>query len=722
MKRSVICLIAVFAAICGNVVIAYGQNNPFRNAGSTTENRAVQPANAAAVGQNATSAPEPSPLQPVPTGTGRGKRPSSESLLPPSTKAWISIPNANSVAEKFDKTNLGKLAALPELSEFSAELKKRFNQFIDERNFRLGITWNDVKEVRTGEVAVAGVFEMVAPEAANKSALGTHGIVLLVDVAGNEPAANELLKKVSAELQSFGATKEKGENLLGFEINRWKVPRRKDPNLKFDTYQTIADGWLVATDNPSVLREVLLRIKNDANATTYRSLIDNESFAAIQERCRMADFVPEVRWFIEPFGYVDLAQAIREQESILRKRKHDYAGKLRQNGFDALRGIGGMLAINEGDFDLAYRVFAYTAGTQNVSESRRRALEILDLRNTSQDQLQPNRFVSSEYSHIAVTWNMLKAYDNIGPLVDAFGGEDFFTSFEKSFIDDIGVNLRSLIARLGSKIGVVSSARFTSQDSLEDTERMAIVVPLTGGADDHRKFLAEIQKLLKIGKPQTTASGLVYLEDSRDAEDPVEEQDLRNLKLDRFKQFEEPTNEKKEDEQEGVDFKVFKRRFFAIVDGQFVIASHLDILEGFTAEKVSQQLVENADFLYTQAAIDQYVDPKRVSLRGFGRLDRQLKTNYDAFRSNKMGQSQTSLARLLNRLLSVDSEDPNYVRQQRIDGHSLPENFDGLIAPYLGFSGMALESQDDGWLMTGGILKKKGMSEVVRKQEEKERR
>jgi hypothetical protein len=725
VKSLIFFFVSVLLGASTGAAVLQAQNNPFRQTGNKEVEREAKPPQTEVA--NSEDVPAVTGLAPVLPAVPSSKqmqsakqsqRAKSESLLPPTTKAWVSIPDANLLLEKFEQSNLGKLAAIPELTSFVDDVKSQFNNYIDEKNIRLGISLSDIRNVRTGEVAFAGVLESVSPESSPRFTAGSHGIVILVDVAGNEAAATELLDKVSAEMKSYGATKEQPESVLGFEISRWKVPRRKEPELKFDTFQTIADGWFVATDSQTVLREVLLRIKNDQSSATYRSLVDNESFAAIQDRSQLSDFEADLRWFIEPFGYIDLAQAIRAQETILKKRKHDYAGKLRQHGFDALRGVGGMISINPDDFDIAYRLFAYTAGSQYQPEARRRALDILDISNSAQDKLAPNHFVSSEYSHIALTWNMLKAYNNVGPLVDAFGGEDFFKSFEKSFETDIGVNLQGLISRLGSKIGIISK---TQDGPTDENERMAIVVPLLGETQEHENFLAEIQKLLKIGAPQTTQSGLVYLEDSRDADEPEEEDDPRRLRLNRFEQFEEKPKTK-ETSTEGPEFKVFKRRYFAVIDGQLVIASHLDLLEDFSGEKGRGKLVSNVDYIYASSTISKLLGTESVSLRGFGRLDRQVKANYFAFREGKMGQSQTSLGRVLNRLLSLDSENPNYVREQRVDGSGLPEDFDGLIAPYLGFGVIALETQDDGWLISGGIVKKKGVNELVQREEDTERR
>ena len=105
-----------------------------------------------------------------------------------------------------------------------------------------------------------------------------------------------------------------------------------------------------------------------------------------------------------------------------------------------------------------------------------------------------------------------------------------------------------------------------------------------------------------------------------------------------------------------------------------------------------------------------------------GRVDRSLEANYELLRRGDMGKSQTVLARVINEIFSKETEeaagkekDSEVVRKQKLDGTKLPANYRKSVAPYLGPMGWALEVEDDGWRITGCVLKKKGMTEVVRK-------
>ncbi|MEQ1906296.1 MAG: hypothetical protein ABL888_19085, partial [Pirellulaceae bacterium] len=290
-----------------------------------------------------------------------------------------------------------------------------------------------------------------------------------------------------------------------------------------------------------------------------------------------------------------------------------------------------------------------------------------------------------------------------------------FKALEKSFIDDLNVNVRDLVKHLGNRISIVSA---TKEPLTNDSERMAIIVPLTGNEAENKKFFDDLKKYTKRSGIVKSENGIDFIEDSREAaeEDPEDE-----LKLDVFKQFEDDAETKKE-EKAGKDIQLFQKRFFAVVNNYLVVASHQDVLVDFARGAASKPLSGADDYKYVEEVLSRFVNLENASLREFGRLDRELKNNYESFRGNRMGQSQTALGRLLNQLFSIDSEDPNYVREQRFDGSSLPQDFDGVVAPFLGYSGWALETQADGWLISGGVIKKKGVDEIVEKLKNSERR
>ncbi len=63
--------------------------------------------------------------------------------------------------------------------------------------------------------------------------------------------------------------------------------------------------------------------------------------------------------------------------------------------------------------------------------------------------------------------------------------------------------------------------------------------------------------------------------------------------------------------------------------------------------------------------------------------------------------------------------DDETLRKQKLDGSKLPENYEVSIAPYFGPMGWVMETHEDGWRITGCIIKKKALTEVVQKTSDK---
>ena len=60
-----------------------------------------------------------------------------QDLLPASTKAWFSIPDAKRLDEKFLETQLGKLSRDEALEPFIESLKKQFKEWLTDGNTKI---------------------------------------------------------------------------------------------------------------------------------------------------------------------------------------------------------------------------------------------------------------------------------------------------------------------------------------------------------------------------------------------------------------------------------------------------------------------------------------------------------------------------------------------------------------------------------------------------------
>ena len=190
--------------------------------------------------------------------------------------------------------------------------------------------------------------------------------------------------------------------------------------------------------------------------------------------------------------------------------------------------------------------------------------------------------------------------------------------------------------------------------------------------------------------------------------------------------FGDPVEEEKEEEEP--EFNLFEKRYFVAVPhndgapgGYILLSNNSDYLTKIldqTRNDSASKLTEAKDFKRVNKLLNGMVDQNRVGVRQFGRTDKILETNYEMMRQGKMAQSQTVLARLLNEMFKEGEDD---LRDQKIAGDKMPKNYEEQVAPYLGPSGWAMETFNDGWRISGVVLKKNGVSEVVQKNQDTEK-
>ena len=126
--------------------------------------------------------------------------PPSETLLPNTTKGWLSVPNVDLVRDNFKLTQMGKLVDDPAMKPFMDDLSEQIEGKVSEAGVKLGISLADLDGVYGGEVAIG----MLKPDAKDKN---SHAIALVVDITGKRAAADALLAKIDKNLAAKGAKK-----------------------------------------------------------------------------------------------------------------------------------------------------------------------------------------------------------------------------------------------------------------------------------------------------------------------------------------------------------------------------------------------------------------------------------------------------------------------------------------------------------------------------------
>ena len=644
----------------------------------------------------------------------------SENLLPASATAWMSVPDIEALAAQYRESNIGRLAKNPDMAPFIESLTKQFRQWANEKNVRLGLTIDDIEELNAGEICVAGILPPAGDEDAEQLGRRSHGIVILVDVEDSIEEAKELLGKVDKKMAKAGAKKVEILPIKDVEVTKWAWEHVDKNNVTrgHTTLQTVVDGWLIASDNEMIFRDVIRRVKNTDAIAGLDRLSTQPHFARIVEETRIEDCEAHFRWFIDPFGYLKLAKAIAAEDKVFKQREDNIGEILEQQGFNAIKGVGGTVSFTNGERDIVHRSFAHIPPQEN--EAQQRARGILDFRNQWNHELVPEPWVVEDTSsYVTFTWDAQNAFSNVGEVFDAFihpKSPGDWDEFVAGFKQDLKVDLPDLVSKIDNRFSFMSA---TEQPIGVESERVIFGV----------RVKADLGGVFQMVERMIGDDGVVEQIGGRD----VIVVDTTDTDIDpEYLQVEDPVfgDEPEEEEEEEPEFNLFAKRYFVAVPhkdgkpgGYILLCNNIDYLTKVLDQtKVAQesQLTKAEDYIRVNKFLDALVIKEKVGVRQFGRVDKILETNYEMLRQGKMAQSQTVLARLLNEMFKEGEGDEE--REQKIDGKNMPENYADAIAPYLGPSGWATETYSDGWRISGVVLKKNGVSEVVQKQDEEKAR
>ena len=118
--------------------------------------------------------------------------PPCDRLFPATTKAFVSVENVPTFIDHYLKTEFGQLLEDPDVRPFRDDLDRQFREKGWELQDRLGLSWEDLDGLASGEMALG-----IVPG-------GPHNAVvtLLVDVSQSNELAQKVLAKVRAELST----------------------------------------------------------------------------------------------------------------------------------------------------------------------------------------------------------------------------------------------------------------------------------------------------------------------------------------------------------------------------------------------------------------------------------------------------------------------------------------------------------------------------------------
>jgi hypothetical protein len=614
--------------------------------------------------------------------------PPSESLLPATTKAFVSAPDVDALREAWDATDVGRLAADPLMQPFMDDLKKQFEARLSLTGNEFGITWDDLKDVYAGETAL-GIVQVRGNPAQDAA-------ILVCDVTGRSAEAQALVAKLTNHLKQQGATAT-SQNVAGVAVSVFVLPKKEGRPADRKAALAIAQDVLIVSDHVQETADLIARIQKPSQATLQQ--VPAFRFAMDRVAREAGDVQPHLRWFVEPFG---LADVIRNNETE-RRKGIDYLKIFREQGFDAIQGAGGYVQMKTGEHEFLHRTFVYVPAqnpSQLVSAANfKEAARMLDFPNA---QLKtPDWLPRDLASSITYSWKMKESFEYSKTLINAIAEDPIFEDVIQSFRDDPEgpqIDLRKdLVAHLGEQITIASDYRLPITT---ESERLMVAIELSNPqavANAVNKAMARDPDVRKIQFGEHIIWEIL---------DPTDNSpSVITLKIDGpgFGAFGNDlhTASLRQDEEE--EKPAFPNSAVTVAFGRLIWTSHVDFAKDLlTARPPSETLVASADFQAVNAALEK-LGAGENSFRYFSRSDESLRPTYELMQQGKMPEARTMLGRILNRLFQ-DEED-ELLRKQEIDAKKLPDY--QIVRRHLGPSGIYIRTEANGWLAVGCGLSKR---------------
>lgn len=599
----------------------------------------------------------------------------SETLLPATTKGFVSTGDLNHLNAQWQKTQLGQLMRDPLMKPFADDLEGQLRQRFSEAYANLGLTWNDVKGVSSGEVAVARI----------QPAPGKAALVMIADVTGRGAQVDALAKKITENLAKQKAVR--SEKVVGkVTVVHFDLANKNKRAFYFRT-----DRLLVTADDAAVIEEILARATGQGKVPTLSTV---PAFRATMARCQkeVGNREPQVRWFVEPFGYAEVLEAADPDREAKRRKGKSQLEVLKGQGFTAIRGIGGFVDFAIDGYEVLHRTSIYAPPPYEKSAKM--------LAFFNRKDFTPQPWVPRDVATYATGYvDVLNAFDNFGPLFDDLFGEgkkgvwiEVRDGFEK---DPNGpqINLRKeLIACLGQRVTALTDYRLPITPN---SERLLYAVE-TLNEKGAAKGIAKIMENDDNMKRRVFGPYVIW-----EAVEPTHRKPRRRqgVVVENVPSF---GPRAKAPKPAAARPPVLPNAAVAVAHGQLFLASDIEFLKKILQQpEKGDSLGGRLDYELVNSTVNRFGVPDDCA-RFFSRTDEEYRPTYELIRQGKMPQSKTMFGRLLNR--SLGSDESGSTRRQEIDGQKMPDY--QVVRRHLGPGGTFVYGEPTGWFVVGFMLPK----------------
>ncbi len=604
-----------------------------------------------------------------------GAVPPAEQLLPNTTKGFLAVGSIDQFRDAWNKTQLGQLMQDPAMQPFMDSLRQQMEQKWTQTHQKLGIGWEDLDGVPSGEVGIALIRHSEKEVA----------VAIVADITGHLPQANALLEKINRNMAAQKAVASK-RKLAGGEVTVFDIPKHEDHPAHQMIYFS-NEELLAASDNLKVLEGIVSR-QSEAKPDSLAAL---PAFESITKRVRTGagDLAPHARWFVEPFGYAEAMRLANAAEHP-RHKGQDMLKILKEQGFTGIQGIGGFVNFSVDHYEMLHRSFIFAP---DHAQKFVLAARMLDLPNGG--EFVPPPWVPRDVaSYAAGNLNTKNAFESSKTLINEVVGDEVFEDVLESIrTDENGPRIdirRDLIAHLGNRVTIISDLQLPITPK---SERILLAVETTNAT----ALAAAIDKSM-----ETDPDAKLREINGHKVWEIIDEQsELPMVTIENSPTFGAVGGAPAEPEEEP-EKPMLPNSAVTVAYGQMFVATHIDILAKVLADEAARgKLADCSDYQRVRADLAKLALPEQAG-QTFIRTDDAYRGVYELLRTGRMPEAESLVGKILNSLMGEGKE--GVLRTQRLDASKLPD-YD-MVRRYLGPAGLTVTTEDDGWFLSGFTLNK----------------
>ena len=233
--------------------------------------------------------------------------------------------------------------------------------YLENISRKVGLKAEDLQDISSGEVVIGWLpFD--------KDTRRPFALCIIADIRGRKANAEKAATKIEEDLMKAGwegsDLKHRGHNIRVYNN------KPKPGQLKVEQIAILIDeDRIIAADRDIVVTDLLDVIDGEGTTTPISQeddfkIVMGRSGEAIQEPLTESGGMISGEWFARPF---QMGRIVRESLEVDRGNDVDILNLLENQGFDAIKAAGGILAIAGDPYDILHRGYVLAPPVTDLS-------------------------------------------------------------------------------------------------------------------------------------------------------------------------------------------------------------------------------------------------------------------------------------------------------------------------------------------------------------------